>query len=530
VTFYSSPEEEAGALRRAAIRVGARLEGVRVNGRRVVGRVVCRDGWHAAELLTALAAEDAKTDGACRLAEEIRELAAGDPDWFAIRIMAFVKGHVAFVRDRGEVFSSPGYSLEVGQGDCEDHARLVYALAVAGGLGARLAFLHKGGGPTHAVAQVQTSPEGPWLWAETTVDAGIGEHPIVAARRLGIVADRGDITEGVRVMSESDLRSPPPGYLATNDAGQVERDAEVLRALGYLAADPEAQDRAVGDPTDPVFRRAVLAFQRHAGIVDDGLIGPQTRRALAGALPSDAAIGYLGEMAAGVVKFTSWLSDGFFRDLETMAADFRAKGADVSAEQFLGMLFYESGLRPNIRNRAGAPQYGLNQMGIPEMLSVGWVDGPDAWMQLTAHQQLPYVRRFYETRVKSGLGGDWTKLVGIPVIYALNLAPAYASRAAADIDAPIARKGGPGYEATIYAGNANLDTDHNDQITGRDLKRAVAIAQQSDKSGIWIEARRRLYEVGGTTPDPIEQGTPIAGAVAFVLAAGGLATWVVASS
>lgn len=525
--FYTSPEEEAGALRRAAARVGARVEALRVKGRRVVGRVICRDGWHAAQFLAALGAEDAKTEGARALADELRE---GHPDdrSFAEAIVAYVKGNVRFVRDRGEQFSSPGYTLEIGQGDCEDHARLVYAIAIAGGEPARFAFLHRGGGPTHAVAQLCV--DGAWTWAETTVDAELGEHPILAARRLGVVQSRGDITEGVRTMSESDLPAPPPGYLKANDGAQIERDATALASLGYL---PPSAPRVPGDPADLEFRRAVLAFQRATGIVADGLIGPQTRRTIAGALPEDEAIGYLGEAGSTGAQLTAHLSPGFFRGVERMAADFRALGADVTAEQFLAVWLYESGLRPDIPNRAGAPYYGLNQMGVPQMRAAGFAGSPVEWMALTAEQQLPFVRRYYENTVRGGLGGDWSKLVGVPVLYALNLAPAYATRAA-DLDAPIARLDSPdATERAVYKGNAGpppnyragLDVDGDGAISGRDLKAAVGRGQRAAGS-YWLEARRRLYELGGTEEPPPSGGIAgklVAGLGVVALVAGAVA-------
>lgn len=294
---YPSPVEEAGALRRAALRAGCRVRDERTVDGRSRGVVDCADGWGAARLLVALASEDAGTEWAKELAAEVKRGARNEAE-HAGAILDYVKRHLRFVREApgAELFQSGPYSLFVGEGDCEDHARLAYALAVAGGLRARLAFLHKGSGPTHAVAQVFVEGEPQWL--ETTIDARLGEHPIEAGRRLGILHSRGDITEGVRVMSEKDLKPVPSGFLAANNPVQVQRDAQALARLGHLETEIAA---GITDPTDPRFRVAVLAFQRANGIAPDGLIGPQTRRTLAGALPLDEfGMGYVAATAAPV--------------------------------------------------------------------------------------------------------------------------------------------------------------------------------------------------------------------------------------
>lgn len=313
--FYRSAEEEAGALRRAAARVGCRVlelgigattpglaamvedHRLRHGGRFAVGRIACRDGWQAARLVMALAAEDAKTEGAKALARELRA-GVDDDRAYAELVQEFVKSHVRFTRDVGEVFNGPDYLLDVGEGDCEDEARLCYALEVAGGLSARLGFLHRGGPPTHAVSQVLVDGR-PW-WVETTVDAHFGEHPNAAALRLGLASERSDLSERVKFMSEKDLPPVPVHFVEVNAPDQVERDAAALAHLGFLGPGVE---RRSGDPTDDAFRLAVLAFQENAGIVPDGLVGPQTRRAIAGALGQDAfGMGYVAAITNAIPR------------------------------------------------------------------------------------------------------------------------------------------------------------------------------------------------------------------------------------
>ena len=117
-------------------------------------------------------------------------------------IAEYVQTHVEFVREEGEVFQGAAWTLAHGYGDCDDHARVAYALAAAGGLPVRLAFLsHGAGDPSHVLTQLQV--DGEWLYAETTLRAELGEHPIDAARRLGVVReDIGADSVDVRTMGE----------------------------------------------------------------------------------------------------------------------------------------------------------------------------------------------------------------------------------------------------------------------------------------------------------------------------------------
>lgn len=246
-------------------------------------------------MLLAAAEEDAKKPAARDLALELRRQAPSD-EAFARAVHAFVKSRVRFVREVGELFQGSAYTLGAGAGDCDDHARAVYAIATAGGLPAVLAFLHhKGPGaqPTHAVAQL--CPNGRCYWAETTVDAAFGEHPLAAAQRLGLLKARGDLATEVKIMKASDLPPAPSGYDDANDDEQTEADAAALERLGY-PSEPGARMSACA----PAFRLQVAQFQRAmGGLAVDGLIGPKTRariaRELAARWPGDpVTIGYLG--------------------------------------------------------------------------------------------------------------------------------------------------------------------------------------------------------------------------------------------
>ncbi len=532
--FHVSAEEEARALRRSAERVGCRVRALAsrdVAGvSRAVGQVECPDGWGAARMLLALANEDARTPGARALALEIRKRAPSDRA-FAEELHRFVKARVRFVREIGEVFQGGGYTLAAGAGDCDDHARLVYALARAGGLSAVLAFLYReeGGGPTHAVAQLWDGAE--YRWAETTIDARFGEHPLEAASRLGLLRSRRDIAKGVRVMGEKDLPPIPARYLETNPSDRVDRDAAMLERLGFLCI-----EEPIGDAADPVFRAAVAAFQRtRRGLRVDGLIGPKTRAELLRALPNA-----IGELAPVEVRLTKHLSPAFFRDVVAMAGRFRARGANVKAENLLGVWLAESGLRSSIQNAAGAAYYGLNQMGTTELRNVGWTGTPGEWLALTPEEQRPFVERYYEINVRAFASGNWSKLDGPGSLYLMNFLPAkivhsddprhvLARRSddAPSVSAPESewaayRKAHP---RDFYAWNRGLDVDRKGFIEVADMTKAIARAQQN-AGAYWIEVRRRLYSEGeGAGAD--EGGGSTSGLVvaAALLGTGALAAW-----
>ncbi len=101
---------------------------------------------------------------------------------FAQLVQQSVQEEVAFIPEPGEVFQSARATIELGAGDCDDHARLVHALARAGGSAAELVILVDGTGePYHAVAKIG---DGTALrWAETTIPARFDEAPRAAFAR-----------------------------------------------------------------------------------------------------------------------------------------------------------------------------------------------------------------------------------------------------------------------------------------------------------------------------------------------------------
>jgi hypothetical protein len=501
--FYSSPAMEAAAVRRSAGRAGCVVRelapGPTSVGTYSRGRVECPDGWAAAKMLLALAVEDAHTPGARRLAAMLRGEAPTDAAYRA-RVQAFVKASVRFAPEVGEIFQNGGYSIAAGVGDCDDHARLVFALYLAGRLPAFLAFLHKGAGPTHVTAVGCAA--GSCEWVETTVDARIGEHPYAAAARLGLLKKRQDISREVVLMSEKDLAPVPPRYLDVNEPAAVALDVKALQSLGYLDACV-----TVGDAADPVFREAILALQLAHGIGADGLTGPQTRATITGLLAPDSELGreYREGAAARAVSHTKDLSPAFFQRVIALNDRFVARGARTKPEYWIAVWNGESGVRASSRNSAGyGGLIGLNGKYLGSLHFPGTLLD---FTSLSAEAQLPIVERFYESisgfLAPPGGAPDFSLLDSPEALYAWNYLPAYVRRLTAERPIFATRANDPN---GFYRDNAILDRDGDGVIDLADLRAWVALRQR-EGGARWIEVRRRLYEAAGTAPeDPSKLG------------------------
>lgn len=521
--FYPNPQAEAASMRRSALRAGCTISTLTIQdtpvGVRAVGNIECPDGWAAARMLVSLAAEDARTGGAQAIARRIWSTSTGNED-FARQVHAWVKANLRFEPEEGEIFQNGEVSLLLGHGDCDDHARLMYAIARAGGLPAILAFLHHGPeappdkqGPTHAVAQLCPTP-GRCDWAESTVDAAYGEAPLDAALRLRVIADRDDLAREVITMSEHELPPVPVGYAAANPPGRLETDAQALGRLGFLG-DP----CGVTDPCDPVYRAAVAAFQRAAGgLTVDGLMGPNTRRAVGSALatnhPQDEfTMGYLGTIGAASRQYTGHLSPGFFGAVVDAVRQLNARGASLTPQDLASVLLSESGLRPN----AGSHGYGgLNQIHERYLPDVGFPGDMADYKALTAEQQMPYVTRFL-LQVASGHYGN---LDSGGALYLLNFLPKYIGHAQ-EPDFVLAQQGAPGNSGTWYHDNPLFDPERKGSITVADMQKQVDRVKVQNAS-MWDEVQQRLIEDGGATPDyhvpELGPGTGTGGLVALAIA------------
>lgn len=147
-----------------------------------VSRYSCETGDQAAELLGELIDEDEGGELVAAYAAGLAERFGDDRATLARAIQLLVQRTIAYVLEAKETFQEAETSLHRRAGDCDDHAVLVIVLARTLSIPARLVILRKNGQPVHAVAQLELSGE--WQWAETTVAAELGEHPVEAARRL----------------------------------------------------------------------------------------------------------------------------------------------------------------------------------------------------------------------------------------------------------------------------------------------------------------------------------------------------------
>jgi len=198
-------------LRRAAARAGLQVVGIeRVpiagGGHTLSARMRFTDPWAAARLLTNLSDEDAADpvvrawslgilDGAARVNLPANANGMSGPVVLPAMVRAFnrsvhgsVQQAIRFVREPRETFQAARVTMKAKAGDCDDHARLVHALAKASGSMARQVFFQRDGQPVHVVEQLYDPDDegmgGRWRWAETTIPAAYGEHPQAAYLRL----------------------------------------------------------------------------------------------------------------------------------------------------------------------------------------------------------------------------------------------------------------------------------------------------------------------------------------------------------
>lgn len=195
----------ASDLLEAAERAGLDVTGIELvpvagGGSALAARMTFEDPWAAARLLTELSGEDAGDPVVRAWAQEIAEATAealGSPigptvsgelrDAWARALHANVQEQILFVHEPIETFQSARVTMQVGEGDCDDHARLLYALAAALAIPVELTFFEEDEDgvavPAHAVVRMQDA-DGTWQWAETTIDADYGEAPHDALERL----------------------------------------------------------------------------------------------------------------------------------------------------------------------------------------------------------------------------------------------------------------------------------------------------------------------------------------------------------
>lgn len=147
--------------------------------------IECHTHANKVALLDELADYDARCPEVRALAERIAQAAGGDAMRTAAGIHRLVQGRVRHIHEAGEVFTHTMRTLEVGRGDCDDTARAIVAMLRAMGIRAHLTTI--GNPPRHVYAEAEI--EGRRFPLEATINARPGEHPIDAAKRLGIMRE-----------------------------------------------------------------------------------------------------------------------------------------------------------------------------------------------------------------------------------------------------------------------------------------------------------------------------------------------------
>lgn len=197
----------AADLQAAAARSGLRVDWIEPvpvagGGTELAAGMSFDDPWASARLLVDLSEQDAADPVVQAWAYEMLSATAeaiGEDsgptilpelrDATARTIAANVQHAIRFVPEPLEKFQSARTTMRTGQGDCDCHARLVYALLRAIGVPVEFVFFEGDEPstgkvvPVHAVVRAQDS-DGTWQWVETTIGAEYGEEPHRALDRL----------------------------------------------------------------------------------------------------------------------------------------------------------------------------------------------------------------------------------------------------------------------------------------------------------------------------------------------------------
>jgi hypothetical protein len=182
---------------------------------------------------------------------------------------------------------------------------------------------------------------------------------------------------------------------------------------------------------------------------------------------------------------TKHLSDAFFRMVADTADAFRARGANITAEDVLATLYAESEVSPWTSNEWGYA--GLNGMGEKQRKALGFQGTIDDWKKLSAEQQMPYVRRFWESNVRNPkwANNDYTLIKDVGRLYLLNIMPGYIRWA----DDRVVFSGGDGYTR-----NAVIDVEKKGFVEVADMGKYVrwSVSRRSKDVARWAELRGRL--------------------------------------
>ncbi len=537
------------------------VEQVSANGSSYwVGRYRCKDGWASARLLVRLSALNAGAPQERAIALELAQAYGPNQERIARAIHSYVKARVRFVRERRETFQSAIYTLRSGFGDCDDSSRVVYVLAVAAGLRARMKFLAKDGQPRHVVAQVFVA--GKWRWCETTVAANFDEAPLVAVRRLGI-KNRHDIG-GADNMNGVTLTSDTLGIDCCNT--YAFRVVVHRSLLGLWAQSPEAQIaevfadqgfEAITVYTDPAklppevpadFRDLTGAsFPDFTAWIKADWRLPESKaidRDQGGPVPLTVLDARPWPLPAGSpvsppppvfpLQYTTRLSQVFLPPPGSTLG-IRGVGLRLKCSPLMLMqaLWHESGLDPAASNPRNAVDGTIAANGINQAMSdrpgvrsilqgMGWKGAASDYRKLSAEDQLPYVENFYRPWAHLGMSS-------VGMIYALTYLPGRVAERGTAPETVLTRKGDVdghhknGSPFSFYDGNESLDFDKSGEITIGGLEKVAMRSWLNNDRNFTRELECRVANGGGCAPgsnlpDLIAKNGGLVGAGVFAVA------------
>ena len=216
----------------------------------VTSKLTFDDPWDAARFLLDSAKEDASEEPEVRAwslailkhtARAIGEGASGPTlsprllDAYVRQLHRNVERQIKFVHEKKETFQSAATTMRLGAGDCDDHARLLYALARAGNVKAKMVFFEDGEQPVHVVNLLKDSRG--YQWAETTINARFGENPYRALERIQPDDAHNPLAGIGRARRARGMGSPFIRFVTASDAETYK--AELDAVVASLRTDAE---------------------------------------------------------------------------------------------------------------------------------------------------------------------------------------------------------------------------------------------------------------------------------------------------
>lgn len=189
-------------------------------------------------------------------------------------------------------------------------------------------------------------------------------------------------------------------------------------------------------------------------------------------MASDEAYGHHTDGANDAAS-TVELPDEFFTELEAVCVALGCESADM-----LAVMMSESGVRPAAQHHS-TKATGLIQLMPKTLQGLGWTAGPDAFARLSAVEQLPYVKAFYQPLVAHGLDSSGR-------LYQATFLPATLGHGS-DPETVVCAKDGPFADA--YTSNVGLDVNSDGAITVGDL---TARTNMQRTGGRWKSLAARL--------------------------------------